>query len=605
MMARKLALVVVLLESCAFAANPVWGGDSEPSLRLESPRNHLLKACQARMAAEGSKPSVDLVVARYKEDLRWVAAMQAAGDADGVRVRVYDKSGEPPSLRPSTLDAEWIPTPNLGLESHSYLTHIVANYDNLAKKTVFVQGKAPSAGFNGHKAGGGHMLPGTDFAYDYMSACTPALYLPTCAVNHEESKISFREALIYADEQVIKPSDEVPQTCPPKETAPWTPWVDHGWRKSYLQPLIAEQGAPSSLSAFWETHLRESLGPAPEGYFLFAQGSMFSATDTQIRAHPKSFYENLLKLTSAKEPVETYYMETLWGYVLGAADRTTKCDAVGGDEHSRFAGHHRLLSGYAAPASPPASPPAFPPVVPMPEGHVETKQVLATVLSFTVTFVNAGDCANADFSKLAARVKCSAPKCYFKADCAAAGRRLSSGDRRRLNTVATVQMQFPDGSDVGAVAYQVGSLDANAVSQVLNAPVNAISTRQTTTQTLIFPDYASPPPSPPSPPPLCGSCKAYFNGAKAGSSYLCLKPGELSCYPVQWNGGCLNAMVKCQDASLVVPITSVHFSGTPTDKAGVWADKKCAKKLSKGKCHKKRVQRFCGLTCRGQTTQRG
>lgn len=70
--------------------------------------------------------NVQLIIARYREDVEWVRAMEYPAV-------IYDKSGDP---LPGAL-----PLPNLGREAHSYLTHIVRNYDSLAALNVFLQGK--------------------------------------------------------------------------------------------------------------------------------------------------------------------------------------------------------------------------------------------------------------------------------------------------------------------------------------------------------------------------------------------------------------------------------------------------------------------------------
>ncbi len=72
--------------------------------------------------------SFELVVARYNENLNWLRRVPKAW-----RVTIYDKSGEQlPGA--ATL-------PNIGRESHTYLWHIVENYEALCDLTVFCQGK--------------------------------------------------------------------------------------------------------------------------------------------------------------------------------------------------------------------------------------------------------------------------------------------------------------------------------------------------------------------------------------------------------------------------------------------------------------------------------
>lgn len=72
--------------------------------------------------------SIELVVARYREDLAWLRRVPRA-----IRVAIYDKS--------ETAVPGAVSLPNVGREAHTYLTHIVSRYESLADVTVFVQGK--------------------------------------------------------------------------------------------------------------------------------------------------------------------------------------------------------------------------------------------------------------------------------------------------------------------------------------------------------------------------------------------------------------------------------------------------------------------------------
>jgi hypothetical protein len=53
--------------------------------------------------------------------------------------------------------------PNVGREGHSYLWHVVNNYDNLADWTVFSQAQRPSVGYQSNDDGNGHLLTGVSF----------------------------------------------------------------------------------------------------------------------------------------------------------------------------------------------------------------------------------------------------------------------------------------------------------------------------------------------------------------------------------------------------------------------------------------------------------
>src|SRR5689334_14505234 len=67
-----------------------------------------------------------VVVARYKEDIRWLYPL-------GSVLRIYNKSDDVP-------DIDHVQLPNVGRESHTYLTYIIENYDNLPGVIMFTQG---------------------------------------------------------------------------------------------------------------------------------------------------------------------------------------------------------------------------------------------------------------------------------------------------------------------------------------------------------------------------------------------------------------------------------------------------------------------------------
>lgn len=72
--------------------------------------------------------STDMVVARYREDVAWLEPIAR----DCV---VYNKG---PAM--TCAFRALIELPNVGREAHTYVHHIVHNYDDLADVTVFVQG---------------------------------------------------------------------------------------------------------------------------------------------------------------------------------------------------------------------------------------------------------------------------------------------------------------------------------------------------------------------------------------------------------------------------------------------------------------------------------
>ena len=66
----------------------------------------------------------EMVVARYREDISWLNLVPK-----DIKVTIYNK-----------YFLEDIHLPNLGREAHTYLYHIIKNYDNLADYTILCQG---------------------------------------------------------------------------------------------------------------------------------------------------------------------------------------------------------------------------------------------------------------------------------------------------------------------------------------------------------------------------------------------------------------------------------------------------------------------------------
>ncbi len=91
--------------------------------------------------------TVDIVLARYKESLRhWVNCLPYLAQNYKITLWVYNKHDNDAvidqqvfeQLIPYIEKIETVRLDNVGRESHTYLTHIINNYDNLADATVFL-----------------------------------------------------------------------------------------------------------------------------------------------------------------------------------------------------------------------------------------------------------------------------------------------------------------------------------------------------------------------------------------------------------------------------------------------------------------------------------
>jgi hypothetical protein len=79
----------------------------------------------------------EIVIARYNEDLSWLKKIPKS-----IKITIYNKGIDDIENMKNLKNLKYniIKLPNIGRESHTYLYHIINNYDKLADKTIFCQG---------------------------------------------------------------------------------------------------------------------------------------------------------------------------------------------------------------------------------------------------------------------------------------------------------------------------------------------------------------------------------------------------------------------------------------------------------------------------------
>jgi hypothetical protein len=199
---------------------------------------------------------VDLIVARYNEDLNWLRRVPR-----GARVFVYDKGATPgPSAigKHRTLN-------NAGREAHTYLHHIVEHYNDLAEVNVFVQGKP------------------FDHAPDLHR------FLRGLAAGTERVE-GFRWLGFLVDRD-DRTGSRLFQT----------------WSKN-------PERRPLAMEEFWRVVFADEPCPAE---FVFFGGAQFAVTREAVRARPPSWYENALAASTGL-PDAAHCFERVWDKVFRA-----------------------------------------------------------------------------------------------------------------------------------------------------------------------------------------------------------------------------------------------------------------------------------------------
>lgn len=185
------------------------------------------------------RDTVKVIIAKYREDISWAEEL-------GYDYIVYDKSESPlPTARIMK---------NIGREAHTYLTHIVTNYSDLADVNVFVQGN-PFDHIDDQQAGTVESL--RSMIADVVESGTPFK--------------GFAWFKLKCD-ALGRPHD----MRKPENEGRWT-----GWGKDIPVGEVFEK-------LFQARTPRQIIARAPTG--------VFAVTGKRIRTRPKEFYQYALHL---------------------------------------------------------------------------------------------------------------------------------------------------------------------------------------------------------------------------------------------------------------------------------------------------------------------
>jgi hypothetical protein len=218
---------------------------------------------------------VQLVIARYNEDLKWI------NDEPYKKYKniIYNKSDNS-DFSTSEKTTDVVSLPNVGRCDHTYLYHIINNYNNLANITVFLTG---SLNLDHKKNKSTRLLNEIDNNKQNVFLC---------------SKYKNVQKELY-DFQLDgwKSSDE-------KNSALNT---ENNLDKAKIRPF-----------GKWFSDKFDDLKIEHVSYY-----GIFSVNKKEILQHPKSYYENLIKdLETSSNPEAGHFFERAWAAVFHPMSET-------------------------------------------------------------------------------------------------------------------------------------------------------------------------------------------------------------------------------------------------------------------------------------------
>ena len=220
------------------------------------------------------RDQLELVVAQYAENTNWTDGYLGAR-------HVYTK-GEPLVDEPRTHYDQYTRLPNRGRECHTYLTHVIDQYDSLAAYTGFTQGSL-----------------GDEHAW-----IRPEDWGPTMFANmHLEAKANRG----CSNSNRMDPLG-----------------ADWDWQFNLTRLITTGTAAKwkhasqrSSAQNFgqWFHHV-VGMSEEPFGVMHMYPSGEFVVSKDRVRSRPRIFYEQLRNRVMDVDPIECHYLERSWYYVF-------------------------------------------------------------------------------------------------------------------------------------------------------------------------------------------------------------------------------------------------------------------------------------------------
>ena len=178
-----------------------------------------------------------IIVARYKEDIYWTRFLSS------YKLYIYNKFYE-----------EGLKLPNIGREAHTYIYHILKNYDNLDTISIFLQGDP--------------FYHGAD------------LFQKLNRINEKTQFMSLGDG-----------------------TVTWNTYEND------KNPVFAHLSIPRTFE--W---LFNKKCPA---IFTYRSGALLAVHRDRIKAHPKTFYQKIMDYLKIDEKAP-WNIELMWNFIFTA-----------------------------------------------------------------------------------------------------------------------------------------------------------------------------------------------------------------------------------------------------------------------------------------------
>ena len=202
-----------------------------------------------------------LIISRYNEDLDWLKKFK------DFEITVYNKGNK--LLENKTFKV--LNLENVGRESHTWLYHIVKNYNSLNDINIFLQGRIDDLNCMAHKDPNDYLKKINKYGF---SASRYGMLGPF----HWDWNVNIDKDIRYKKQ----------------------------WQNNEI-----------SRSKIGFRNFSKQLFPEIPLFVATSYSGCFAVKRENIRQHNIAFYKKLLEILSkSKNPIEGHYLERLWCYIF-------------------------------------------------------------------------------------------------------------------------------------------------------------------------------------------------------------------------------------------------------------------------------------------------
>ena len=232
-----------------------------------------LICCVVYNVFKGPAPVVDIVVSRYNENIEWLNNPPFTNNT--THVLLYEKG---PNIS-NIPHAQSIHLPNVGRCDHTFLYHIINNYDSLPDVTVFLPGSALMD----------HKINNTQKVLDAVTQ-----YIDT----HDINIIHRVQHDLCANTPVKHLEDFVLDK-----------WTTSNIENKTINDESALQPSPIRPFGKWFYQNLPNIELKSKVWYF----AIFVVTKEQIRKHPIELYKRLIKyVDNHSNPEVGHYLERTW-----------------------------------------------------------------------------------------------------------------------------------------------------------------------------------------------------------------------------------------------------------------------------------------------------